>query len=294
MTRISAHYFEPFRYDRVGERAHETKLATYAPLLAGATWARNGGRRGSGVRPGAETRRPGGKERIVMTQKTVTRLDELWASIMPRLSAEEQRAGIVLLQELSRGEPVSAPQLAQALDVPLGEAHAILRESALNPFVYAAYADGVPRVEGFFGLATSPTHHRFTIEERTLWTWCAQDSLFLPELLGETARVESKDPETGEPVRLTISPEGVEAVEPKGVTVSMVVQAAAADLTSARRMIETACHFIFFFVSRASGERWVAAHPQTELLSLEEAVAFAKRQNARLFGQELARRAQAT
>lgn len=228
-----------------------------------------------------------------MTRTAVNTLDERWESIMPRLSAEEQRAGIVLLQELSKGEPVSAPQLAQALDVPIGEAHATLRESALKPFVYAAYADGEPRVEGFFGLATSPTHHRFTIEDRTLWTWCAQDSLFLPELLGETARVESKDPETGEPVRLTISPEGVEAVEPKGVAVSMV-QAVAADLTSARRIIATACHFIFFFVSRASGERWVAAHPQTELLSLEEAVAFGKRQNRRLFEQELARRAQAT
>lgn len=224
-----------------------------------------------------------------MTQKTISTLDVLWESVLPRLSLEEQRAGLVLLRELGRGEPVSASQLAQALDAPIGEARAMLGESALRPFVYTG-EDG--RVEGFFGLATSPTHHRFMINGRTLGTWCAQDSLFLPELLGETAQVESKDPETGELVRLTVSPEGLEAVEPNRIVVSMV-RADTADLTSATRIIATACHFIFFFASRAAGERWVAAHPQTELQSLEEAVAFGRRQNRLLFGAELARRTHA-
>ncbi|MGH7575101.1 MAG: organomercurial lyase [Longimicrobiales bacterium] len=44
-------------------------------------------------------------------------------------------------------------------------------------------------------------HHRFEIDARTLGTWCAWDSLFIPELLGEAARVQSTDPETGEVVR---------------------------------------------------------------------------------------------
>ena len=224
-----------------------------------------------------------------MTRNTLTTLDELWQAAMPRLTPEEQRAGIVLLRELSKGEPVSASRFAQALDVPTGQAEVLLGESALKPFAYAG-ADG--RIEGFWGLATKPTHHRFTLGERTLWTWCAQDSLFLPELLGDTARIESTDPETGDRVRLTVSPTRVEAAEPEGLAVSMV-GADTADLTSAARIIASACHFIFFFAGRASGERWVAAHPQTTLLSLEEAFALARRQNARLFGEELARRAHA-
>jgi alkylmercury lyase len=41
-------------------------------------------------------------------------------------------------------------------------------------------------------------HHRFEINGLTLWTWCAWDSLFIPEILAQTARVASRDPETGE------------------------------------------------------------------------------------------------
>lgn len=211
---------------------------------------------------------------------------KLWTAAMPRLSPEEQRAGIVLLRELAGGEPIGASQLARALGASLEEAEAMLTKSALRPFVYAG-KDG--RVVGFWGLSTRPTHHQFTINGRRLWTWCAQDSLFLPELLGGTAQAESRDPEAGELIRLTISPVGVEAAEPKEVVVSMV-RLDTADLSSAEQIMATACHFIHFFASRATGERWVTAQPQTALLSLYEAIAFGRRQNALLFGQELARR----
>jgi len=48
------------------------------------------------------------------------------------------------------------------------------------------------------------------------------------------------------------------------------------------------CHFVFFFSSRQSGERWAAEHPDTFLYSLDDAFALAKRLNARNFGPELA------
>jgi alkylmercury lyase-like protein len=51
------------------------------------------------------------------------------------------------------------------------------------------------------------------------------------------------------------------------------------------------CHFVFFFASRASGERWVAKHRDTFLVSLDDAFALAKRLNARNFGAGLAERA---
>ena len=96
----------------------------------------------------------------------------------------------------------------------------MLSAPALRPWVYTG-GDG--RIEGFWGLATKPTHHRFTVGGRTLWTWCAQDSLFLPELLGETARIESSDPETGDPTRLTVSPETVEKAEPEDILIEITV-----------------------------------------------------------------------
>lgn len=61
--------------------------------------------------------------------------------------------------------------------------------------------------------------------------------------------------------------------------------------SSAVNVMAKFCHFIFFFSSRSSGERWVAKHPGTFLFSLDDAFALAKRYNARNFGPEPARHA---
>ncbi len=62
------------------------------------------------------------------------------------------------------------------------------------------------------------------------------------------------------------------------------------DFTSATQIMATACHHIFFLASRASGERWVTKHPGKVLLSLDEVFTLARRHNAQVFGEELARR----
>lgn len=220
-----------------------------------------------------------------MTQTKIAALRESWEPIFQPFAPEEQRAGIELLRDLTRGEPVGAARLADLLGSSTPHAESLLKESGLSRYVYWGN-DG--RVHGFWGLSTAPTHHRFVVNGRTLWAWCAADTLFLPALLGETARVESKDPQNGDVVRLTISPTRVESVEPHEVAVS-IIRPDTVDHSDATKVIMTTCHYIFFFSSRASGERWVAAHPETVLVSLEEAVEFVEWVNARAFGHELER-----
>ncbi len=225
-----------------------------------------------------------------MDEKALNIVDELWEAAVERLpefSVAEQRAGMVLLAELSRGEPVSAAHLAQALGVDEVEAEHYLRDSGMAPLVYSS-DDGAAL--GFFGLSTNPTDHRFVVNGRTLWTWCAADTLFLPELLGFTASVESKDPVTGDAITLTVSPAAVESVQPDGVQVSMN-SPEAWETTSAMRLIVTACHYIHFFGSPQSGREWAESHPNTVLLPLDRAFAYGKRQNRRMFGAVLAERA---
>lgn len=62
------------------------------------------------------------------------------------------------------------------------------------------------------------------------------------------------------------------------------------DFTSNSQVRASACHFIFFFASRASGKRWQAKHPETVLLTLAEAFDFSNRANEHVFGAELAGR----
>ena len=225
-----------------------------------------------------------------MSRSDITTVDELWEAVrrrFPPVSPEDQRTGLVLLRALAQGEPVSIGQFAKALGTSAEVAEAFTRDSALSSLVYVG-ADG--RIQGFYGLSVSPTRHQITINGRKLWTWCAPDTLEYPELLGQTAEIMSQDPETGQLVRLTVSPDRIEAVEPTGVVVS-IRRPEAWDVTSAAGIITSGCHYQFFFASRDSGQRWVAKNPQTVLLSLGEVFALMKRFDAHMFGAELARRA---
>lgn len=217
--------------------------------------------------------------------KLVSELSEAVARCLPRLSAEEQRAGIALFRELAEGEPVVIGQLTAALGASVATVDALVKQSTLRRFIHE---DGDGRIQGFWGLSVTPTRHQLTVNGRALWAWCAQDSLFIPELLAAAAKVASQDPVTGQPIRLTVAPERIEAAQPAGIMVS-IGRPETWDATSANRIMATACHFIFFFASRASAERWQAKHPKMILLSLEEAFAFGKCANAYRFGAELRR-----
>src|SRR6516162_4480294 len=119
-----------------------------------------------------------GKDETMMVEPKVPSVDEYWrklASFLPLFSPEEQRAAVALYRELAEGRPVHADQLGRALGVSLAESHALLQREAIKRFVYA---DDEGRVLGFGGLATAPMPHRFDVQGRTLWTWCAWDSLF--------------------------------------------------------------------------------------------------------------------
>jgi len=72
-------------------------------------------------------------------------------------------------------------------------------------------------------LTVTPTPHCFRVKGRDLFAWCALDSLFLPGLLDETAEVASSCPSSGEEIRLTVSPGGVEAYSPATAVLTVVI-----------------------------------------------------------------------
>lgn len=190
-------------------------------------------------------------------------ISELWEAAVERLpyfSPTEQEVGLVLLTELARGEPVSPARLGRTLGIDQEDVAACLHDSALS---FAVHSNEEGSIQGFFGLSTVPTDHRFDVNGHTLWTWCAADTLFLPKLLDATASVESKDPDTA--VVSMNSPQTWET-------------------TSAVRLINTACHYIHFFASQESGRKWTAGHTDPVLISVGAALRYGSRQNQRMFG----------
>jgi alkylmercury lyase len=191
----------------------------------------------------------------------------------PVLGLVEQRVSLQLYRLLAEGQPVARVTLAQRLGISEDKVNGILDRWP------GVFADSQRRIVGYWGLALPAAYtsrHQLTIGGRKLSAWCAWDTLFLPQLLAQTAEIQSAGPDQGATVSLTVSPERVERVQPAGAQMSFLLPDAAA---VQKDVVTTFCHFVHFFASRQAGESWAAQHPGTFLLSIEQAYALARRKN---------------
>lgn len=205
---------------------------------------------------------------------------ELLARI-PVATEEEQRLAVEIYRQLAQGRPVAPAALARALGKAPQEVTELLGHGTLRPLTYLA-SDG--QIVGFGGLAVVEMPHRFEVDGRTLYTWCAWDSLFIPIVLGRRAVVASPAPDGGGLIRLTVTPAGVEDVEPRSAVMSFLLPSAQTFQADALKAIASFCHFIFFFPSAAAAAHWTARHPDTSVLSLSDAFELGRRMTLARYG----------
>ena len=165
---------------------------------------------------------------------------------------------------LAAGEPVTVDQLAARTDRPTEQVR-----DALATMPDTEY-DPAGRIIGH-GLTFNPTPHHYDTGGRTLYTWCALDTLTFPAILGHTARVSSPCRGTGEQVRLTVTPHGITNVTPATAVVSVVIPAAP---TSVR---DSFCNQSHFFASPDAAHRWLTEHPDATVLPAIDAFAVGQR-----------------
>ncbi|MGH8994558.1 MAG: organomercurial lyase [Acidimicrobiales bacterium] len=166
-----------------------------------------------------------------------------------------------LLRLLARGEPVDLDDLAEIAG-PAG--------ADLGRVVHAqpgAEWDSDGLLVGF-GLTRRPTDYRLLIGGKTLYTWCASDTLFFSIILGEHTVAKSTCPTTGRPICLEITPEAVTSATPAETVIS---QQHRQDLVGNLR--SDVCDHGRFFASRAAAADWLAIHPDGRVLSVAEAFA---------------------
>jgi alkylmercury lyase len=200
------------------------------------------------------------------------RLDSLATSLATAVPNFDEHVALAVYRRLAEGSPAPETDIAECAGAPAERVRELL---AAWPGVHLNEQENVI---GFWGLTItrlSPTH-RLEVEGQTLFAWCAWDTLFLPEILDATARVETACPTTGETIALVVSPEGVlEASHP---------EAAVSFLTPEQHfdadVIQSLCHFVHFFASPGAGGAWTGEHPATFPLSLEDAFELGRRVNA--------------
>jgi alkylmercury lyase len=159
---------------------------------------------------------------------------------------------------LSEGEPVAIERLAATSGLPVEVVPATLAEQG------SAERDEQGRLVGF-SLTLRPTPHRYTTGGRTLYAWCASDTLMFPVILGQPAIVESTCPHTGQPIRIEVTPDAVERLDPPDAVMSAVRPAAwLGDVRAAT------CQLGHFFSTRAAATQWAREHPEGYVHSVEQ------------------------
>jgi len=200
-------------------------------------------------------------------------LDEIskgYFKASPTLTEEEQYINLEVYRLLSKGDPVTHEAVAQSLNMSFERVDEIIKSWP------GEYYNDENKIIGFWGLAIPEMAHRFNVDGIQMYTWCAWDSLFIPELIQKTAYVESPDPITKEIIKFTVSPDGMTDLSPSEAVMSYVKPEYT---VFDDNVINNFCHYVLFFASQKSGEEWTSTRDKAALMSMDDAFELAKRKN---------------
>jgi alkylmercury lyase len=186
---------------------------------------------------------------------------------------EMQRLSIALYRLLGRGAPVSREKLAAAAGLPFDRIEPFLGEFLPS----AVVIDDRGAVVAFGGLSLAPTHHRFVTDQATLFTWCAFDALFLPEILGKRATLITHCPGSAAQLTVELSPGEVRAARPSGCVLSIVTPDTKSCCDNLRQAF---CDHVNLFRDEQAFMTWSEDRRGVGCVTLEEAQIFARQRNA--------------
>lgn len=208
----------------------------------------------------------------------IDQLSDLFIRVFPALNIEERQLTLKIYTMLAEGDAVSLNRLAAALD---RSPESVSETLSQWPGIFY---DEAGLIVGFWGLSVKDMRHRLIVHGKTSYAWCAWDTLFIPALLNATVEIVSACAVSSVEIRLTVSPAGIEAVDPGDVVLSFL----APDERELREDVTTNfCHFVQFFRSQSDAEAWVSAHEGSFVLALDDAFTLGKKVNAARYGHEL-------
>ncbi len=125
-------------------------------------------------------------------------------------------------------------------------------------------------------LSLNPTRHKLHFNGRTLYAWCAIDTLFLAPVLQQETRVESSCPLTGRPIRLIVTPAEVRELDPPRTFLSLVAPGVTTGITAqcgpGLAGPEGAfCANVHFLGSAEAAAQWTAPRNGSIVLPVREA-----------------------
>lgn len=126
--------------------------------------------------------------------------------------------------------------------------------------------DAAGRLLAAYPFSPVPTAHVVTLGGVQVFAMCAIDALGMPFMLDTDAVITSTDPQTADPIQVSVTG-GAATFAPEQ---AVIVYAATG---STGRSVDSCCSTINFFASTASAQVWTAAHPGLAATVLDQAAA---------------------
>jgi len=187
-------------------------------------------------------------------------LETIAQRLAEQLRCEQEDLCLPILRQVSRGKPATRAELGARLKLDQDELERRLTRLQDTEFDHQGNILG-------WGVTLVPTSHHFQMRGKPLYTWCAFDTVLFPPSLHAEAQVQSTCPVTGQPVTFVATPEGVvNELTPASSVMSLIIPEQRSDCVRA-----TFCQHSLFFQSEQAASTFLAAHPETVLLSIEEA-----------------------
>jgi len=211
------------------------------------------------------------QKKSLETDTDLLQLSAYFVQAFPEMNKLEQQIALAIYRTLAKAKPVTTESIAKTVK------H---KQEAVDNIIHSwpgIFFNDDNGIIGFWGLTILEMPHRMTANENTVYTWCAWDALFIPELINKTTRVNSECPVTNKNIELQVSATKVSVINNQEIMVSFLKP----DLDDFKNDVTTNfCHFVFFFSNREAGEQWCSEHPNTFLLSLQDAFTVGKHMNA--------------
>lgn len=181
-----------------------------------------------------------------------------------RLDASTRRFYESILRSFARGDRPDAAALAtEAARLGL-ELEAALVNLAEEDLVHTDAAGAVSVAYPFSG---RPTAHRVRLDQQSVYAMCAIDALGMAAMLDASVSIDSRDPLSGDAIRVELAPDGQAVWSPEeAVVVTGSCCAGAA--------YEGCCQVLNFFATPANAARYLAdgADVSGHVISIPEAI----------------------
>ena len=206
------------------------------------------------------------------TAPSTTIAEKVWdrfqaEGFTPDFGPEGSRLLIALYRRLAaEGRPITVGEVKE-----LAKGAGLTTEEARSLVERAGELDDDGAVRGIVGLSLNAHPHKFLVNGHELRNWCALDPLLIAPTMSGDVELESDDPRSGETIRVSVTPSGVQAHEPTTAVVSIVVPESGAT-ESVEAVWMMFCHQVHFFTSRESAEEFFSGRDiEVYFLTIEEA-----------------------